>query len=245
MAELDGRTAIVTGASAGIGPAVVRKLHAEGLNVAFCARRQDRLQALAGALGDRAHPAVVDLKDEGQILAFMDEVKQRFGGVDVLVNNAGLGHNTGLVEGETEKWREMLELNVLALSVCTREALADMHARTGEGHVVHISSMAGHRVPPGSGMYSATKYAVRALTEGLRRELRERGSKVTVTSISPGFVRTEFHDVYYGDGKPEDPYGGLEVLEPEDVANAVWFAISQPSRVGIHDVLMRPAEQLG
>lgn len=243
--SLSGKTAIVTGASAGIGPVVVRKLHAAGMKVAFCARRQDRLQALADELGpERAHPVALDLRDEGATKAFFAEVIGRFGGVDVLINNAGMGHKTGLVSGETEKWREMLELNVLALAVCTREALADMHARKVAGHIVHVSSMASHRVPPGSGMYSATKYAVRSLTEGLRHELREMKSPVRITAVSPGFVRTEFHDVYYGDNKPEDPYNGLEVLEPEDVADAVLYALQQPARVQVHDVLMRPTHQL-
>jgi NADP-dependent 3-hydroxy acid dehydrogenase YdfG len=107
-------------------------------------------------------------------------IREKFGGVDVLVNNAGLGHDAPLTSGATDEWREMLELNVLALCICTREAIADMRRRGDDGHVVHVSSLAAHRVPPGSGVYAATKFAVRALTEALRQELRALGSKPSV-----------------------------------------------------------------
>ena len=123
-------------------------------------------------LGGRFHPVACDLRNESDILRMFAEIETLWGGVDILVNNAGLGHKAPLLSGSTEHWREMLDVNILALCVCTREATRQMHAR-GQGHVIHISSMSAHRVPPNSGVYSATKFAVRSLTEGLRQELRE------------------------------------------------------------------------
>lgn len=251
MAGMDrwrGRVAMVTGASAGIGRAVALRLAREGMAVAACARREDRLEELAQSIrtaGGEALVAAVDLRDEAQTLAFFEQVREHFGGVDALVNNAGLGRAAPLMSGETADWREVLEVNVLALCVCTREAVADMRRRGVDGHVLHVSSMAAHRVPGGgSGFYSATKYAVRALTEGLRQELREAGSAIRVTAISPGFVETEFASVYHRD--PEAAartYGQYKVLEAADVAEAVVYALSQPPWCQVHDVLMRPTAQ--
>src|SRR6185503_9378283 len=183
-----GKTALVTGASSGIGRATAAALAAAGMRVAVCARRKGPLEEIAGEV----LPLEVDLRDEPQILRMFAAIRERWGGVDVLVNNAGLGHHAPLFDGDTAAWRETLELNVIALSVCTREAIGDMRRRGDDGYVIHVSSMAAHRVPRQSGMYSASKYAVRALTEALRQELREAKSKIRVTAISPGFVETEF-----------------------------------------------------
>ena len=150
------------------------------------------------------------------------------------------------MEGNTEDRREMLEVNVLALCICTREAIADMRSRDRPGHVFHIASMASHRVPPGSGAaYAATKHAVRALTEGLRKELRAEQSSIRVTAISPGFVETEFATVFaHGDpGAAERAYGRFPVLTPDDVASAVLYALGAPAHMEVHDVLMRPTAQ--
>lgn len=241
---LAGRVALVTGASAGIGRATALRLAAAGMRVAVCARRAERLQALQSEV-EQLLPIPADLRDEGDVQRVFAAVRERWGGVDVLVNNAGLGHMAPLVSGSTEHWREMLELNVLALSVCTREAITDMRRRGDDGHIVHISSMAAHRVPPGSGMYSATKFAVRALTEGLRQELRELGSKIRVSAISPGFVETEFAELYHKDpAAKERTYGKFKVLEADDVAWLVHALVSAPPHVQIHDVLLRPRDQL-
>lgn len=236
--------ALVTGASEGIGAEVARRLHAEGMRVVGCARRVDRLQHLRERLGGRFHPVACDLRDEGAILQMFAEIEALWGPVDVLVNNAGLGHHAPLLSGSTEAWREMLDVNVVALAVCTREATSRMVARQRHGHVIHISSLAAHRVPPNSGMYAATKHAVRALTEALRMELHAAGAGVRVTSISPGFVETGFARVYYGsEDKARETYGRFEVLQPEDVAEAVVYALAAPQRAQVHDLLLRPTEQ--
>jgi NADP-dependent 3-hydroxy acid dehydrogenase YdfG len=227
---------------------VVAALVGAGMRVATCARRIEAMDALRSemghAAGDRLLTIPADLRREADILAMFERVRGQWGGVDVLVNNAGLGHKAPLASGATEHWREMLEVNVLALCVCTREAVSDMRRRGVDGHVIHVSSMAAHRVPSESGVYSASKYAVRALTEGLRQELRELGSGIRVTSVSPGFVETEFAARYH---KSEDAarsaYGRYPVLQPEDVSNAVLYALTQPAHVQIHDILMRPTAQ--
>jgi NADP-dependent 3-hydroxy acid dehydrogenase YdfG len=239
--------AMVTGASSGIGRAIALKLAQEGYRLALGARRLERLEELATelqALGAEVLIQAVDLRQESDILAFFQAIRQRWGGVDVLINNAGLGHKQSLLDGDTEAWRDMLEVNVLALCICTREATRDMRQRGGKGHVVHISSMSGHRVPGGSGVYSATKFAVRSLTEGLRQELRQAGLNIRVSSISPGFVETEFAAQYYQSQEKADAlYSQFPVLQPEDIANTVAYILTQPDHVQIHDVLMRPTQQ--
>jgi NADP-dependent 3-hydroxy acid dehydrogenase YdfG len=249
------RVALVTGASSGIGRAVALRLAVDlGMHLAICARRADRLAALADEIIARRPGALVgvypcDLRDETAILAMFERIRERFGGVDVLINNAGLGRDAPLTSGATEHWREMLELNVLALCICTREAVSDM-LRRGDvegygGQVIHVASMASHRVPPGSGVYSATKYAVRSLIEGLRLELRELGSDIRVGAVSPGFVATEFAEVYgHGDAeRARETYSRFTVLQPDDVARSVVHILEAPAHVQIHDILMRSTAQ--
>ncbi len=247
MRQWRDKTALVTGASSGIGRAVARRLCAEGMKVVCCARRTERLEALQGELegaSGELWPMTADLRDERQILRMFGAIREGLGGVDVLVNNAGLGTLSPLMTGETERWREMLEINVLALCICTREAVTDMRARGDTGHVIHISSMSAHRVPAASGVYSATKFAVRSLTESLRQELRASSSQIRVTAISPGFVETEF--AAHWNPRPEaaaETYGRYPCIQSDDLADMVVYALGQPAHVQIHDLLVRPTEQ--
>ncbi len=247
MERWKGRVALVTGASSGIGRATASRLGAAGMKVALASRRRSALKEVARQVQDAGGEALVvptDLRDVDEIAALFAAVRERWGGVDVLVNNAGLGRHAPLTTGSTEAWREMLEVNVLALCVCTREAVADMRRRGDEGHVVHVASMAAHRVPPNSGVYSATKFAVRSLTEGLRQELRELGSRIRVSAVSPGFVETEFAEVFWGDPRrAAETYGAYKVLEAGDVADAIAYILGAPAHVQVHDLLMRPTDQ--
>jgi len=238
--------ALVTGASSGIGRAIAIRLAKDGYRIAICARRQEKLESLAAEienLGSEVRTYQTDLRQESEILKMFEAIRADWGGVDVLINNAGLGHQQSLMEGATEAWRETLDVNVVALCICTREALRDMRAKGDRGHVVHISSMAGHRVP-GSGMYSASKFAVRSLTEGLRQELRAAESAIRVSSISPGFVETEFAEKYTQSAEQaRETYSQFPVLQPQDVAEAVLYVLSQPDHVQVHDILVRPTQQ--
>lgn len=245
MERLRGKVALVTGASAGIGRAIAKMLAENAMRVAVCARRAERLDALRAELPQAEWlTRATDLRAERDIEALFAEIRETWGGVDVLVNNAGLGHDSPLMSGDGAAWRETLELNVLALSICTREAVADMRRRGDDGHVVHVSSMAAHRVPPGSGMYAASKFAVRALTEALRQELRAAGSKIRVSAVSPGYVETEFAARYHqSEEAARRTYGRFKVLEPADVAEAVRYLLSAPPHVQVHDILMRPTDQ--
>jgi NADP-dependent 3-hydroxy acid dehydrogenase YdfG len=240
----EGKVALVTGASSGIGREVARALSAAGMKVALSARRAERLRALADELGGEKLVAPADLRDEAAIASMFDQVRDTWGGVDVLVNSGGLGRSAPLLEGPIDAWREMLEVNVLGLTICTKLAVEDMRRRGDAGHVFHISSMSAHRIPGDSGVYSASKFAVRALTEALRKELREAGSSVRVTAISPGYVETEFAEVYHGNrAAADETYGRFKVLQPEDIAESVIYALSAPEHVAVHDILMRPTQQ--
>jgi NADP-dependent 3-hydroxy acid dehydrogenase YdfG len=179
------------------------------------------------------------------VLRLFAVAREQFGGIDVLVNNAGLGRAAPLSSAPTEVWREMLEVNVLGLCIATREAIRDMERRGSGGHVVHVSSMAGHRIPgPDGGVYAATKFAVRALTEALRQELRARHSPIRVTAVSPGHVMTEFADVFRGTaGAAEELNSRFKLLEAGDVAEAIVWALTRPPHMEVHDLLVRPTAQ--
>ena len=251
MADLErwrGKVALVTGASGGIGREVVRRLAAEGLRVAFCARRDHALRELAGEVvagGGHALAVAADLSEEAGVRRMFGQVRERWGGVDVLVNNAGVGFNAPLLTGDPAQWRAMFDINVMALCVATQLAVADMTARRVAGHVIHIGSMAGHRVPPGGGVYAASKFAVRALTEGLRQELRQAGSAVRVSCISPGYVETGFaaHWHHGDEALGRETYGHFPVLQAEDIAEAVAWTLSTPQHMQVHDILIRPTRQ--
>ena len=244
MERWRGRVALVSGATSGIGRAVARRLVASGMIVAATGRREERLRELREELGEALTPIAADLRDERSLERLVATVRELHGGIDVLINSAGLGRHAPLLSGGTDAWREMLEVNVLALAVLTREAVRDMRERGDDGQVIHLSSMAAHRVPEESGLYSATKFAVRSLTEGLRRELRAAGSGVRVTSISPGFVATEFAERYWGDpDASERTYGRYQVLDAEDVADLVEAVLRRPPHVELHDLLVRPTAQ--
>ena len=235
---------VVTGASSGIGAATVRALAGEGARLTIGARRTDRLDALAREIGpERVACVRTDMRVEADVVRLIATARERFGGVDALVNNAGLGRNAPVTSGSTELWREMLETNVLGLLIATREAIADMERRGVAGQVVHVSSMAGHRVPgPDSAVYSGTKFAVRAITEGLRQELRSRKSPIRVSCVSPGYVATEFAEVFVGPGATPQP-PAIKQLEADDVARVIVSVLSQPPHVEVHDVLLRPTAQ--
>ena len=153
------------------------------------------IESLQGTIEIKA----TDLRKEKEIFKLFDAIRGIWEGVRILINNAGIGYKVGLLEENALKWREMLETNVLAPTLCAQQAIADMRRLGDRGYVINLCSMAGHRVPPQSGMYSATKFAVNSLTEGIRQELRALKSQIRVGQISPGFVSTPFLPQYFGD----------------------------------------------
>ncbi|XP_063235308.1 farnesol dehydrogenase-like [Bacillus rossius redtenbacheri] len=243
MERWSGRVAVVTGASSGIGYAVARELVKKGLKVVGLARRADRIEELAASLKDspgKLYAVKTDLTKEEDILSAFKWVKENLGGVDVLVNNAGVGKLDNLYDGSVADWKQMIDVNVLALSICTKEAIRSMKERgVDDGHIIHINSVAGHYYSslPGIGMYSATKHAVTVLTESLRRELTKLNSKIKITSISPGGVRTE---MVARANIPEEVLKTMSLLEPEDLAEAVVYTLSTPPRVQVHEITIRP-----
>lgn len=244
--QLAHRVIAVTGASSGIGRATAIALAREGARVAAVARRADRLAEVVhtiDAFGGQARAFPADVREEQAVIATMDAICDHFGGLHGLVNAAGIGRQGSLIEGRTEDWREEWEVNVLGLCIATREALRRFPS--DGGHVVHISSLSGHRVPPGAAFYAATKFAVRALAESLRHDLRARGNRTRVTCISPGTVDTEFFEGYFhGDRQRAERHRRrYRPLDPQDVARAVVFAMTAPPHVDVNDVLLRSVEQ--
>lgn len=245
-----GRIALITGASSGIGSGVALALAEMGMKLAISARRVHRLEELAPQLKAAGAEDVLilpmDMRQEQDIIDGFARIESHWGsGVHVLINNAGLGAAEPLMSGDTDAWRNMLEVNVLAVAVATREAIGQMQAHGGPGHVIHISSMSGYRVTQGSGMYSASKHAVRAMTEGLRGELRAAKSTIRVSAVSPGFVETEFAQKYHGNEEAaESTYGNYPVLQIDDLGRTVRFLLESPAHMEVHDILLRPRDQV-
>ncbi|KAM3602508.1 uncharacterized protein V6R79_005435 [Siganus canaliculatus] len=254
MERWSGRVALVTGASVGIGAAIAKELVRHGMKVVACARNVEKIQNLAAecqseGLSGVLVPIKCDLSIEEQILTMFTTIKQQHKGVDVCINNAGLAHPDPLLNGKTSSWKNMMDVNILALSICTREAYQSMKERNvDDGHIINISSMSGHRVVNNADthFYTATKFAVTALTEGLRQELREANSHIRVSTISPGIVETEFAPRLYKDNadKAASIYKSLKPLKAIDVADSVIYVLSAPPHVQVGDVQMRPVEQV-
>ena len=239
-----GSVVLVTGASSGIGAATAKAAARGGLRVALVARRKDRLAALVEELGaDRALALEADVAQPEAAPRVVAATLERFGQLDVLVNNAGV-MMLGPVDGAPlADWKAMFEVNVLGLMYMTHAALPVLKQQQG-GHVVNISSVSGRVVSARSAVYSATKFAVGAFSEGLRQELVPHG--VRVTTIEPGVVATELAD-HITDAaiqkSVKDWAASMIPLSPEDVAHAILYAIAQPEHVAINQVLLRPRQQ--
>lgn len=244
--NLSGQVAVVTGASSGIGEATARALDAEGAAVVLVARRKDRLDTLAEAIraeGGQAAVVVADLSDPAQARDAVKGAVDAFGRLDILVNNAGLMLLGPVADADPSDWHRMMDLNVLALMHATQAATQVMIPQ-GSGHIVNISSVSGRGAGPTSAGYSATKWAVGGFSEGLRQEVRLHGIRVTV--IEPGVVATELTD-HITHAATKDAYEGrvaqMTPLEAEDIAAAVVYAVTQPQRVNVNEILIRPLDQ--
>ena len=243
---LQGKTAIITGASSGIGEATALALAAAGAKVAIVARRADRLEELAQrirAAQGEVLSITADVAEESQVQNMVAQVKAQWGRTDILINNAGV-MLLGMIEGaNTEDWRRMININVLGLMYATHAVLPSMKAQ-GQGHIVNISSVAGRVANAGTGVYNATKWAVNAFSESLRKEVCVHQIRVTV--VEPGLVATELPQ-HITDSAAKDRtaafYGSMKILESDDIAAAILYAVSQPAHVNVNELLIRPTEQ--
>ncbi|XP_055843422.1 farnesol dehydrogenase-like [Episyrphus balteatus] len=246
MDRWQNRVAVVTGASSGIGEAIVKDLVKAGLRVVALARRQDRLEKihseLPADLQERFFAKKCDVTKEDEVKETFDWIEENLGGTDILVNNAGTTRPGNLVELDTSIMDEVLNINVKGLIYCTQAAYKSMKGRNFDGHIVHINSIAGHNVPqtrPGLSynIYAPTKFAVTAINEVMRNELRNLGTKIKTTSVSPGLVRTEII--------PDELYNEIGIyLNAEDISQAVMFAISTPPHVQIHEIVVKPVGEM-
>jgi NADP-dependent 3-hydroxy acid dehydrogenase YdfG len=225
----DDRVLLITGASSGIGAATARHAARDGWRLALGARSEEKLAELAAELGEeRVLVRRCDVTDWDDQQALVAAARERFGGLDAVFANAGLGAKRGFLEESVEHWRTMIDTNVLGVALTIRAALSHFREQ-GRGHFVLTGSVAGRRALPGS-LYSATKWAVTSMGEGLRQEVSD--SDVKVTLIEPGMVDTPFFD---------SPVEGA--LRAEDVARAVIYALSEPAHVDLNEILIRPIRQ--
>jgi NADP-dependent 3-hydroxy acid dehydrogenase YdfG len=245
--SLQGKVCVVTGASSGIGEATARRLSEAGAVLALAARREDRLKALVDEIessGGRALGIPTDVADESQAKALIERAASELGRLDVLVNNAGVMLLGPVVGADTEEWRRMVHVNLLGLFYCTHAALPIMGSQ-GSGHVVNISSTAGRYAYAGAAVYNATKWGVNGFSEALRQEVLH--AKVRVTVIEPGAVETELADhITNPIAKEAIQRLRTEMKEPlraEDIAEAIFYAVSQPGHVNVNEMLVRPLEQ--
>lgn len=243
--NIEGKVVVITGASSGLGEATARLLSARGAAVVLGARRAGRLQALADELaanGGKAVAVTTDVTDRGQVQRLVDSAAETYGRVDVMLNNAGLMPQSLLERLKVDEWDRMIDVNIKGVLYGIAAALPYMMEQKA-GHIINVSSVAGHKVGPGGAVYSATKHAVRALSEGLRQEVKPYNIRTTV--ISPGAVATELpHTVTDPDAAVRINQLYETVAVPADsFARAVAFAMSQPEDVDINEILYRPTRQ--
>jgi NADP-dependent 3-hydroxy acid dehydrogenase YdfG len=241
-----GRVAVVSGASSGIGAAVVRALNAAGSHVALAARREDALLGVRAGLESGAGQGSIvvptDVTDGEGVRSLVRRAEEELGPVEILVNCAGVMYYTMMKNVREEEWNRTIEVNCKGAVNCVGAVLPGMLER-GRGHIVTISSDAGRRVFPGLAVYSASKFFVEALSRGLRLETAGTGLKVT--TVQPGNVATDLHSMSTDEeaieeyGKP----GGARALDPEDVAASVVYALAQPEHAAVNEVLVEPRDE--
>ena len=247
--ELKDKVVVVTGASSGIGAATARKLAADGARLVLIARREERLQELAQELMDayQTESMVIklDITEREAVLNAFKEIAESFGRIDVLVNNAGLMPVSYMDKLKIDEWDRMIDVNLKGLLYCIAGVLPVMKNQVG-GHIGNISSVAGRKVWPGFAVYNATKFAVTALSEAMRMELTP-SMNIKVTAIEPGAVATELtqtitdQDILESFSKRG---GDMIPLAAEDIANAIYYALTQPDEVMISEVLVMPRKQM-
>ena len=231
MDKLQGKTAIITGASSGIGAAIAKELASEGANVVLAARRTDKLNEMEQEIGaqgsGKALAVKTDMANKGEVEELVKKATEAFGAVDIFVNNAGQMLSATVRSGKVEEWEQMIDVNIKGVLYGLNSVLPSMLERSS-GHIVNIASVSGLEVTKMSTVYSATKFAVRAISTGLEKELARTG--IRVTNISPGMVDTSLSRSATDRKK----------LEAEDIAKAVVYAVTQPDYVNVNEITVRP-----
>lgn len=247
MGELDGKLALITGASSGFGLATAEVFARAGARLILWARRTDKLESAAAELQSRYSAqlltATVDVRNNDQVKDAVDALPEGWREIDVLINNAGLAlGREPLQQGPTDDWDRMIDTNVKGLLYVSRAVVAGMLARNS-GHVINIGSIAGHEVYTGGAVYCATKHAVNAICRALRLDVM--GTNIRVSSVDPGFAETEFSLVRFkGDEqRARDVYQGMTPLTAQDVAEAIFFCVTRPLHVNVSEIIIMPTDQ--
>ena len=233
------KTALITGATSGIGRATAHEFAKHGIGLILCGRRQERLETIQKALEKQTNVHILnfDVRDKNATFEAIESLPEAFKNIDILINNAGNAHGLDPIQtGNTDDWDAMMDINVKGLLYVSKAVIPQMTARKS-GHIINIGSSAGKEVYPKGNVYCASKHAVLAVTEGMRIDLNEFGIKVS--AINPGLVETEFSQVRFkGDAAAENVYKGYKALQPQDIADIIYFAITRPAHVNIADLLV-------
>ena len=239
------KTALITGATSGIGRATAIAFAEEGIDVVICGRRQEALDELEQQLKEKVnvHSLRFDVSNKEEVKEALRSLPEGFLKVDILVNNAGNAHGLDPIQsGDTEDWDAMIDINVKGLLYVSRAIIPQMVER-GDGHIINIGSIAGKEVYPNGNVYSASKHAVDAINKAMRIDLNSHG--IRVGAINPGLVETSFSDVRFKGDKEraKTVYEGYQPLKPEDIAVIIWFMVTRPAHVNIADLLVLPTAQ--
>lgn len=247
--KLKGKKVLITGASSGIGKSCATIFAREGASLLLAARRFERLLEMESKLQELGASEVksyqLDVRNYDDVKHFFESLPLEWQSLDILINNAGLSRGLDKIQGGKKlDWDEMIDTNIKGILYITRTFLPNM-IKQKQGDVVNIGSIAGYEVYPSGNVYCATKHAVKALTQGMRIDTL--GTGVRVTSVDPGLVATEFSEVrYHGDKeRAKKTYAGLTPLHPDDVADAVLFAVTRPPHVNINSIIVMPTHQAG
>ena len=239
------KTALITGATSGIGRATSRLFAKNGINLILCGRRQDRLDSLTLELQNqtKVHTLNFDVRNKAEVAEQIESIPKTFSPIDILINNAGNAHGLDTFQdGSLEDWDAMIDINVKGLLYVSKAIIPNMIANKN-GHIINIGSTAGKEEYPKGNVYCASKHAVDAINQGMRLDLNGMGIKVG--SINPGLVETEFSEVRFKDNndRARKVYQGFTPLQPEDIADVIWFAVTRPPHINIADLTVMCLDQ--
>jgi len=241
---IQNKTALITGATSGIGRATAHEFAKHGIRLILCGRRQERLDTIQSALSKQTDVITLkfDVRNKTEVFNAISSLPASFKHIDILINNAGNAHGLDPIQdGKLDDWDAMMDINVKGLLYVSKAVIPQMTERQS-GHIINIGSSAGKEVYPKGNVYCASKHAVIAITDGMRIDLNP--FNIKVTAINPGLVETEFSQVRFkGDAVANNVYKGYKALQPEDIADIIYFAITRPSHVNIADLLVFPTAQ--